>query len=38
MRQSPRDPAERDDIEKSFPDFPDRVLALLRPPLYPTGN
>jgi CubicO group peptidase (beta-lactamase class C family) len=31
MRRSPRDPAERDDIEKGFPDFPDRVIALVRP-------
>lgn len=30
MRASPRDPAERDDIEKNWPDFPDRVVALGR--------
>lgn len=29
MRRAPSDPAERKDIEKTFPDFPARVLALV---------
>jgi hypothetical protein len=28
MRASPRDAAERDDVDKAFPDFADRVLGL----------
>jgi CubicO group peptidase (beta-lactamase class C family) len=32
MRRPPKRKHERKDVEKSFPDFPDRVVALTRPP------